>query len=58
MVLHDLSLTFFNYGFKFQCSICNGFHDLSTLCINRNNVAAITIKNVNYPCIIHDISNF
>ena len=37
---------FFNYGFKFQDSVCNGCHDLPMLSINISDVAVITVKNV------------
>ena len=47
---------FFNYGFKFQDSVCNGCHDLTILCLNISNVAIVTVKIVDYPCIIHNIS--
>ena len=29
---------FFNHGFKFQNSVCNGSHDLAMLCLNISNV--------------------
>ena len=47
---------FFNHGFKFQDSICNGCHDLTMLSLNIRNTAVITVKNVDYHCIIHNIS--
>ena len=47
---------FFNHGFKFQDSVCNGCHDLTTLSVNISNNAIITMKNVDYLCIIHNIS--
>ena len=47
---------FFNHGFKFQDSVCNGCHDLAMLSINRNDIAIITIKNVDSHCIIRTIS--
>ena len=47
---------FFNYGFKFQDSVHNGCHDLTVLSNNINDIAIITIKNVDYRCIIHKIS--
>ena len=47
---------FFNHGFKFQDSVCNGCHDLSMLCINISSIAIITVKNVNCCCIIHNNS--
>ena len=45
--------TFFNHGFKFQDSVCNGWHDLAILSVNISDI--VTIKNVEYRCIIHDI---
>ena len=47
---------FYNHGFKFQDSVCNGCHDLTMLCFNISNIAIITVKNVDYHCIIHNIS--
>ena len=37
---------FFNHGFKFQDSICNGCHDLTILSVNISDIAIITVKNV------------
>ena len=45
--------SFFNHGFKFQDSVCNGCQDLTIFCRNISNVAIITVKNVDYCCIIH-----
>ena len=47
---------FFNHGFKFQDSVSNGCHDLTILCLNIRNIAIITVKNLDYQCIIHNIS--
>ena len=47
---------FFNRGFKFQNPICNGCHDLTILSANISNIVIITVKNVDYRCIIHNIS--
>ena len=47
---------FFNHGFQCQDSVCNGCHDLATLSFNINGIAIITIKNVDYRCIIYNIS--
>ena len=47
---------FFNHGFNFQDSVCNGCHHLVTLCLNISDIAIATIKNVDYCCIIHKIS--
>ena len=46
----------FNHGFKFQDSVCNGCHDLTILYLNISDIAVITVKNVDYCCIIHNIS--
>ena len=48
--------SFFNHEFKFQEYTCNGYHDLTMLSVNTSNIAIITIKNVDYCCIIHNIS--
>ena len=47
---------FSNHGLEFQYSLCNDCHDLSMLCLNISDIAIITIKNVDYLCIIHNIS--
>ena len=47
---------FFNHGFKFQDSLCNDFNDLTMISINVRDIAIITIKNVDYCCIVHNIS--
>ena len=39
---------FFNHGFKFQDSVCNGYHYLSMLCLNVSDIIIITVKNVDY----------
>ena len=46
---------FFNHGFKFQDSVCNGYHNLTILCLNISDIAIVTVINVDYPCIIHNI---
>ena len=46
---------FFNHGFKFQASVCNGCHDLTILSY-ISNIAIIIVKIVDYCCIIHNIS--
>ena len=47
---------FFNHGFKIQDSACNRCHDLTMLDVNINDIAIITIQNIDYRCIIHNIS--
>ena len=51
--IHDFSLFLFNHGFEFQDFVCHDCHDLS---VNIGNITIITIKNVDYCCIIHNIN--
>ena len=51
MICHFL---FFNYGFKSQDSIRNG----CMLSVNISDIAIITAKDVDYCCIIHNISKY
>ena len=44
----------FNHGFKFQDYACNGFDDLSMLCLNIRDIAIITVKNVDYCFIMYN----
>ena len=37
---------FFNHGFKFQDSVCNGCHDLTMFSVNISDIAIITVTNV------------
>ena len=53
--MHDLPLLHFYLGFKFQDSVCNDCHDLTFLCFNIIDIAIISVKNVDYCCIIHNI---
>ena len=46
---------FFNYGFRFQDSVCTGCHDLTMLCLNISDITIVTVKNVDCRCIIHNI---
>ena len=46
----------FNHGFKFQDSVYNGCHDLAMLSVNISDIAIISIKSIDYCCIIHNIS--
>ena len=54
--MSDLSLLVFNNGFKIQDSVSSGCHDLTILCLNVSDITIITVENVNYRCIIHDIN--
>ena len=51
--MYDLSSWFFNHGFKFQDFVCNGCHGLTILCLNLSD---ITVRNVDYRCIINNIT--
>ena len=44
-----------NLGFEFQDYVCNGCHYLAMLCLNISNIVIITVKGVDYCCIIYDI---
>ena len=48
---------FSDHGFKFQDSICNACPVFTMLSVNVSNTAITTIKNVDYHCIIQNISN-
>ena len=43
-------------GFKFQDHVRNDCHDLTMLCLNISNIAIITVKNVDYCCIMYNIN--
>ena len=43
-------------GIEFQDYVYNGCHDLTMLSVNISDIAIITIKNVDYRCIIQNIS--
>ena len=42
--MHDLSLIFFNHGFRYQDYVCNGSYDLTMLSVNINDIAITTVK--------------
>ena len=46
---------FFNHGFKFQDYVNNGCHALTMLSVNISDIAIMTVKNVDYRCIVHNI---
>ena len=43
-------------GFKSQNSVCYVCHDLTMLCFNLSDIPIITVKGIDYCCIIHDIN--
>ena len=47
---------FLNHAIKFQHSICNDCRMLTLLSVNISDTAIITLKDVDYSCIINDIS--
>ena len=48
---------FFNHGIRFQNYVCNRFHDFIMLRLNTGGITSIIVKDVDYGCIIHGISN-
>ena len=46
----------FNHGSKFQDPACNGCHDLTIMFPNFSDIAIATAKNVDFRCVIHNIS--
>ena len=46
---------FLNHGFTSQDFVTNGCHDFKSFCL-KSDIAIITVKNVDYNCIIDDIS--
>ena len=54
-IVYAATIVFYN-GFKIQNSVSNGCDDLTMLCHNITNFAIITVKDVDYCCIIHDIN--
>ena len=49
---------FFNHGFKFQDPVCSGRSVFTILSVNISDIVIITLKNVDYNCIIHNIMKF
>ena len=47
---------FFNHEFKFQDYVCNDCHDLTMLSVSISDIAIIAVKNVDYRCVIYNIS--
>ena len=47
---------FFYHGLRFQDSVCNGCHDLTMLCLSASDITIITVENVDYRCILYNIS--
>ena len=43
---------FFNHGFKYQDSVCNGCHDLLMQCFSISDITIITVNGADYCCII------
>ena len=46
---------FFNYEFKCQVSLCDGYHNLTIFCLNISDIVIITMKNVDNFCTIDKI---
>ena len=48
----------FNNGFMFSDYVWNACHDLTMLIVNISDIEIITVKNVDYCCIIHNVSKY
>ena len=51
----DCHYWLFNHGLRFKDSVCNGCHDSKIFYLNISNIAIITVENVVYCCITHDL---
>ena len=47
---------FFNHALKFQDHVRNDCHDLTILYLNISDIAIITVKNINYHCVMYNIN--
>ena len=52
MICHYCFVLFY-HGFKFQDSVCNGCHGVTMLSVNISDTSIITVKNIDYCCIIN-----
>ena len=43
-------------GFKFQLTVCNGYHDLSMITVNVKGIVILKIRGVDYCFTINEIS--
>ena len=50
------TIGFLIIGLNFQHSFSSGCHNLTMLSVNISDIAIITVKDVDYPCVIHSIS--
>ena len=42
--MHGMSHIVLNHMFKYQDSVCNGFHHLLMLCANISDIAIVPVK--------------
>ena len=47
---------FIDKGFKFQSDVLNGYHDISMMSTNLDDVTILNINGVDYHCSINGIS--
>ena len=47
---------FLNHGFKFQDHVFNGCYDLTMFCLNISDIAIITVKSIDYHCIMYNLN--
>ena len=54
--MYGLLILIFNQGYNFYDSFWNDFLSKKVLCLNLCNIAIVAAKNVDYRCIIYNIS--
>ena len=48
---------YINHGFKFEDYVYNGCYDLTILYLNISDITINNVKNADYRCIFHNITN-
>ena len=48
---------YFKHKFKYEKSVCKDCHDLLILSLNISDITIITVKGIDYHCIISDTGN-
>ena len=54
MIYHNQN--FLDKGFKFQSSVCNGYHDVLIMSIDINSITILNIHGIDYRCTFFGIS--
>ena len=47
---------FLDSGYKYQSKVCYGCHDISVMPYEKENIAILKIKGVDYRCVIWNMS--